>query len=197
MKKSILLVLLLVLLQNAFAQDKIIKQNGEEIKARVVEIKLQEIVFQHPDSLTGTLYHLPKTDVFMIQFANGTKEVFAQNVAEASAEGVNISNPEEMYELGRDDARKMYRGNGAMWGSAGCAFVFPYGLAGSAAIGLTKPKAHRNPVSNVSYLADPNYVRGYEMQAHRKKAGKVVAGAGIGFVTAISVVVIMFSSMHH
>ena len=194
MKQSILLVLLMAVMQSTFAQDRIVKLNGDEVKARVVEIKLQEIVFQHPDSANGTLQFMPKADVFMIQFANGTKEVFAQSAFESKSDVVIRRSPDEMYELGRQDARQLYKGNGAMWGSAGCALLFPYGLAGSAAIGLTKPKAYNNPVSDFTYLSDPDYVKGYEKQAHRKKAGKVALGTGIGLATITTIVVVMLTS---
>ncbi|MEJ8802608.1 hypothetical protein [Pontibacter sp. H249] len=197
MKKSILLLLLLLAVtQYSFSQDRIVKQNGDELMARVLEIKLQEIVYQHPDSLEGILYILPKADVFMIHFANGTKEVFKQSFPENQVNNYSLADPAEMYQLGRNDARLLYKGNGAMWGSAGCALFFPYGLAGSAAIGLTKPRAFRNPVSNINYLADPNYVKGYEQQAHRKKVGKVAAGAGIGLATITTIAVIVLSSVY-
>ncbi|WP_299818339.1 hypothetical protein [uncultured Pontibacter sp.] len=197
MKKCILLLLLLLAaLQTTFAQDRIVKLNGDELMARVLEIKLQEIVYQHPDSLHGALHTLPKADVFMIHFANGTKEVFTQNLPESQTSSSNYLNPDQMYQLGSDDARRLYKGTGAMWGSAGCALFFPYGLAGSAAIGLTKPKAYRNPVSNINYLTDPHYVKGYEQQAHRKKAGKVAAGAGIGLAAITAVVVVVLASVY-
>ena len=197
MKKSVLLLLLLALTQNAFAQDRIVKLNGDEILARVLEIGLQEVKFQHPDSLQGVLHSMPKSDIFMIQFANGTKEVFSQNLTENQPQNLSHADPNSMYQLGREDARRLYKGNGAMWGSAGCALFLPYGLAGSAAIGLVRPRAFRNPVSNISYLADPNYVKGYEQQAHRKKVGKVAAGAGIGVATITAIAVAIVVSVYN
>lgn len=191
MKKSLLLGLLLVLVQSTFAQDKIVKTNGDEFMARVLEIKLQEIVYQHPDSAEGKVYFIPKSDVFMVKYANGTKEIIAQ----ASGDNSMITmTPEQMYELGRNDAKLLYKGTGAMWGSAASSFAFPYGLAGAAAIGLVKPKAHNHPVSDINYLSDPNYVRGYEDKAKRKKWGKVAAGTGIGLGAFSVVAAAVFAS---
>lgn len=187
MKRNIIFALLLLLLQHAFAQDVIVKVNGEEMAARVAEITLHDIIYQHPDSAQGMLHHIAKADVFMVKFANGTKEVFAQNLPETDSTVVPESSPEQMYELGRKDAELLYKGKGAMWGSAASSFIFPYGLAGSVAIGLVRPKAANNPVSNLNYLSDPNYVRGYEDRAKKRKLGKAAAGAGIG-VGAFTVV---------
>jgi hypothetical protein len=177
MKKTLTLAILILFIQNAFAQDVIVKLNGDEIPARVKEITLQNIYYQHPDSVKGLVHSITRADIFMVKFANGTKEVFEENISESEA----IITPQQMYEIGRQDAKDLYKGNGAMWGSAACALVFPYGLVGSAAIGLTRPKAYNNPVSNRSYLADQNYVNGYEIQAGKKKTKKTLAGAGIGF----------------
>lgn len=192
MKKYLLLSLLVLLLQNAFAQDVIIKLTGEELVARVKEITLQDIVFQHPDSAQGIMHRIAKADVFMVRFANGTKEVFTQNLPENQLTSAEATNTADMYLLGREDAIRYYKGNGAMWGSAACALVFPYGLAGSAIIGFTRPKAHNHMVSDVRYLSDPHYIKGYEEQARRKKIGKAAAGAGIGtatiFVAAFAIV---------
>lgn len=193
MKKNILLAILILLLQNAFAQDVIVKLNGDEVKARILEIKLQEIVYSHPDSMDGKMLMLPTAEVFMVRFANGTKEMIAKPDASQSNELART--PEQMYELGQKDAQLLYKGNGAMWGSAASSFVFPYGLAGSAAIGLVKPKAENHPVSDVRYLSDPDYVRGYEDKAKRKKWGKVAAGTGIGLGVASVFIAILVTQV--
>jgi hypothetical protein len=189
--KRILSILFMILLhQHVYAQDKIVKVSGEEIPARVLEITLHEILFQHPDSLQGITQRLAKSDVFMVRFENGTKEVFAQNLPGSTAAEA-LRTPDEMYNLGRQDALKYYKGNGAMWGSAASSLVmFPIGLAGSLAIGATPPKVEKQPVSDVQLLMDPAYVKGYKEQAHRKKKGKALAGVGIG--AGIQLAMVMF-----
>ncbi len=179
MKKNLLLVLCLVLVRGAFGQDTIVKRNGDEVLARVVEINLEGIMYQHPDSVEGILYQIPKSEVFMVRYANGTKEMMAETVSPQSLAAP--ATPTQMYELGRKDAETLYKGKGAMWGSAASSFMFPYGLAGSVIIGAVPPKAANHPVSNISYLSDPDYVRGYEDRAKKRKLGKAAAGAGIGF----------------
>lgn len=77
MKKYILSALFFLFLYNAYAQDVILKLNGEEISARVTEINLNEVVYQHPDSVQGIFYGIPKAEVFMVTFANGSKELIS------------------------------------------------------------------------------------------------------------------------
>lgn len=184
MKQCLLLCLLLVLMQSAFAQDKIVKLDSNEMKVRVLEIKLQGIAYQHPDSAEGKVYLIPKSDVFMVQYANGAKEVITETSADTASvhsDGNVISRtPEQMYELGQYDAQRLYEGANAKWGSVTSGLFLWYGLAASVAIGSVRPKATNNPVSDKSYLLDPNYVKGYEDRAHKKKLGKVAAGTAIG-----------------
>ncbi|MDP1800052.1 MAG: hypothetical protein Q8L81_01780 [Bacteroidota bacterium] len=55
--------------------DLVIMKNGDEVKARVLEITPIEIKYKKCLSPDGPLYVVKKNDVFMIKYANGTKEV--------------------------------------------------------------------------------------------------------------------------
>lgn len=57
------------------AQDIIIKKNGEEITAKVMEIGTSEIKYKKPGNAEGPLYAIPRSDVFMIKYADGSKDV--------------------------------------------------------------------------------------------------------------------------
>lgn len=69
-------LLLLSMLNIASAQDIITLKNGEEISAKVTEIELNLIKYRRFDNQTGPVYTVNKTDVFMIKYENGTKDVF-------------------------------------------------------------------------------------------------------------------------
>ncbi len=60
-------------------QDILIKKNGDELKVKVTEINQIDIIFIYSDSLSGPLYIISKSEVFMIKFSNGVKEVFDIN----------------------------------------------------------------------------------------------------------------------
>ncbi|MEM6522940.1 MAG: hypothetical protein AAF693_04075 [Bacteroidota bacterium] len=68
------------------AQDIIILKNGEELEAKVSEILRTSIKYKRFDNLSGPIYTLQKSEVFMIKFENGTKEVFNTSASGGHAE---------------------------------------------------------------------------------------------------------------
>lgn len=73
MKKSTLFILLLAFL-NAFSQDVIIKKNGEEITAKVIEITDESVKYKKWDD--SPVYSLDKAQVFKIKYENGQSDFF-------------------------------------------------------------------------------------------------------------------------
>ena len=55
--------------------DVIMLRNGEEIKGKVLEINLTEVKYKRCDNPNGPIISLRKQDVFIIKYANGTKDV--------------------------------------------------------------------------------------------------------------------------
>ncbi|MDO6391288.1 hypothetical protein Q4E40_14200 [Pontibacter sp. BT731] len=195
MKGAVLLLLFFSLHHLLLAQDTIIKKTGEEIPSRVLEITLHEVLYQHPDSLQGITWRLPKAEVFMVKFENGTKEVFEQQPDSLSGIAPGMT-ADELYALGMADAKQYYKGNGAMWGSAASTMVmFPLGLAGSLVIGATPPKVKSTLVSDVRLLEEQDYLKGYKEQAARKKRGKALAGVGIGAGIQLGLIILIVSTL--
>jgi hypothetical protein len=60
----------------ASAQDIIIKKNGDDIKAKVLEITQTEIKYKRFDNLEGPTIIIPIKGILMITYQNGTKETF-------------------------------------------------------------------------------------------------------------------------
>jgi hypothetical protein len=58
------------------AQDIIYRIDGTEIKAKVIEITTDAIKYRNFDQPTGPVRNILLTDVFMIIYEDGTKEVF-------------------------------------------------------------------------------------------------------------------------
>lgn len=63
---------------SAYAQDIIVKKNGEEIRSKVEQVLDAEIKYRKAENSTGPLYSVKKSDVFMIRYENGTKDVFGE-----------------------------------------------------------------------------------------------------------------------
>lgn len=68
-------ILLSCITNYLFSQDLIVLKNGDEIKSKVLEITPAEIKYKKFDNLDGPTVTILKTDVFMIKYQNGTKEV--------------------------------------------------------------------------------------------------------------------------
>jgi hypothetical protein len=61
---------------SASGQDVIMKKTGEEIKGKVTEILDADIKYVKEDNPTGPVYSVKKSEVLLIIFANGKKEIF-------------------------------------------------------------------------------------------------------------------------
>lgn len=72
MKKLFLSTLGILIISKLFAQDFIIKSTGDEIKAKVLEITINEIKYKKFTDLEGPIISILKSEVFMIKYANGT-----------------------------------------------------------------------------------------------------------------------------
>jgi hypothetical protein len=59
-----------------FAQDMIILKTGDEIKSKVLEITPDLVKYTKWENQEGPSYSTNKSDIFMIKYANGTKDVF-------------------------------------------------------------------------------------------------------------------------
>lgn len=87
MRQFILLALLALCTSVAYAQDQLTKRNGDELAVKVMEITPAEVKFRLASNPDGPLISIWKSDVFMIRYANGTKEVFNNLPVYPSAAG--------------------------------------------------------------------------------------------------------------
>ena len=69
--------------------DIIFLKNGDEIKAKVLEIGVAEIKYVNCDNRSGPTFVILKKDVFMIKYPNGTKTVFNDEKAENKKQNSN------------------------------------------------------------------------------------------------------------
>ncbi|UOQ72894.1 hypothetical protein [Hymenobacter cellulosilyticus] len=76
MQRIVLTLFFVLLALVTQAQDVLTKQNGEEVQVKVLEITPTEVHYKRFDYLDGPLIIVRKSDVFMIRYANGTKELF-------------------------------------------------------------------------------------------------------------------------
>jgi len=63
---------------SAMAQDVIVLKNGAEIQALVQEIGIDNVKYKKSDNPDGPNYTMRQSDIVMIRFANGSREVFSE-----------------------------------------------------------------------------------------------------------------------
>jgi hypothetical protein len=161
-------------------QDIITTKKGEDIQSKVMEITLSELKYKNFNNLNGPLISILKSDVLMIRYENGTKDIFRdENLAPS---GVAIKGENENYKLGQQDARRYYKG----YRAAGTGTLVT-GLVLSPLLGLVPAFATTSAVPqeiNLNYpdpkrMKNADYSNGYLDQSFKIKKSKVWTNLGI------------------
>ncbi len=74
--KPILTAILTITILICNAQDIIIYKDGNEQQAKVLKIGANEIVFKKYNNLNGPEYTKSKSNIFMIRYEDGSKDLF-------------------------------------------------------------------------------------------------------------------------
>ena len=97
--KKILLILSVLCSLSAMAQDVIVKQNGDEIQCKILEVNKNEVKYKRWTNQDGPSFAEKKSEIFMIKYENGEKDMIAHSspVSESSAvsSGMNSVDPNE------------------------------------------------------------------------------------------------------
>ena len=91
-KATHLIIILTFFICGMSAQDIIIMKNGQEVEVIVKEVGLNSIKYVKFDNPSGPIYVEKKTDIFMIKYANGTKDVFGVQPIEENASTPHFEN---------------------------------------------------------------------------------------------------------
>jgi hypothetical protein len=75
---SFVLFSILFFSNTLFAQDSIVLINNDVILAKVEEIDVNDIKYHKADNINGPVYDLPKSNIYMIIYMNGTRDVMNQ-----------------------------------------------------------------------------------------------------------------------
>ncbi|MEO9872363.1 hypothetical protein [Ekhidna sp.] len=79
--RKLLIILLSISFMVSAAQDIITKRDGNDIKSIVIEILPNAVKYRNHDNQKGPIYTLNKSEVFMIKYENGSKDIFASQTA--------------------------------------------------------------------------------------------------------------------
>jgi len=114
---KIISLAIFLLCATVFAQDFITKTNGEDIKAKVIEVGTTEIRYKKYEFPDGPLYVILKSEVLMIRYENGSKDIFNNQspvpntpAAQPLIQASNLENlsDNEMALRGEQDALQNY-----------------------------------------------------------------------------------------
>ncbi|OFX70875.1 MAG: hypothetical protein A2X12_05000 [Bacteroidetes bacterium GWE2_29_8] len=175
-----------VVTTSIFSQDIITKKTGEDISAKVSEITQTEIKYKKFDNLEGPIVSILKSEVIMIRYENGTKDVFNETSAQSvvsSQTTVNNVTDEDMALKGREDAKANYRGakSGAGWTAATTILFSPIiGVIPAVACSSAAPSDDNLNYRDNNLMKNTAYSKAYIDQAHKTKKKKVWTSFGIG-----------------
>ena len=172
----------------AAATDVIVRTNGDELPGRVLSITPALVRYLPAAPAPPDTASLAAADVFMVRYANGTKELMRADADAAAASPLVGLNAEQRYTLGRQDSRQYYQpAKGVFWGTfaATVATTSYGGIVTGGIISLTPPQRQNLLAPQPQLLDDPDYYRGYRKQAQNRKLGKAAAGFGVGVAAEV------------
>ena len=90
MKKLVFsFVLALALAGTSYAQDLITKNDGTDIKAKILEVSPTEIRYKNWDNLEGPTFVIHTSEILIVRYSNGTNQVF-KNRKESSSDIADV-----------------------------------------------------------------------------------------------------------
>ncbi len=178
---SLLIIALCIISISTNAQDIITKKDGTDISAKVLELTITEIKYKRVDNLSGPIYTLPKADVLMIRYEDGTKDIFNEVV---SSESKSLPD-DEMCEKGKEDAKMYYKAKktGAGWTLATAAVPVTaplFGLIPAIKCSSAVPADKNLNYPDKELMQNTDYSRCYKRQAKKMKTKKIWKFYAIG-----------------
>ena len=203
---------MLITVMSVKAQDIITKKNGDDLKAKVLEVNQTEIKYKKFESPNGATYTMLKSEIMIILYADGTKDIFNEEKnppqpqpQKEKEKEVAIDNTKNemglsMSELGKEDAKHNYRKyHGAVFATVICSVLDP-------AIGLIPAISCSSRRPGLKYLHCPNpqlfesnieYRTAYTEKAFKMKRHKVWTGFTVGSITSFIIGAAIVASSGH
>ena len=181
MKKIITSFIATFLIANLlFSQDVLTKKTGDDIKAKVLEVTTTEVKYKKFDNLNGPIFSILKSELLLIRYENGSKDVFNEN--KKSEE--KIVSIKDLYFDGESDANKFYKGYkgaGSTVLATGLLLSPLVGLIPAAICASSAPQDENLGYPSSDLMKNSEYANGYRNRAKKIKQNKVWTNLGVAF----------------
>jgi hypothetical protein len=187
MKNILTILTISLIIIQANAQDVITKKNSDDIKAKVLEVTTTEIKYKRFEDVNGPTFSLLKSEVLMVRYENGSKDVFNDKQSSSSTD-------DEMRAKGKQDAKIYDKGakSGAGWTAAATVLTSPlFGLIPAAICASTEPSDQNLNYKDYDLMKNYAYNQAYSKEAHKIKRRKVWTSYGIGFGCWIALIALL------
>ncbi len=186
MKRIVYFILTLGLFTTSiYSQDVITKKTGEDIISKISEITQTEIKYKKFDNLQGPTFSILKSEVLMVRYENGTKDIFSEATNQSTINtqtSVEAISNVDMAEKGKEDALANYRGakSGAGWTAATTILFSPIiGVIPAVACSSAAPSDDNLNYRDRDLMKNSAYSKAYIDQAHKTKKKKIWTSFGI------------------
>ena len=96
MKNIILFITITIItVSSALAQDRLFFLTGDETDVKITEITSSEVKYKRLDNLEGPTFSTLKSELFMVKYANGEKEMMTSQADEAATQPAAINTEQE------------------------------------------------------------------------------------------------------
>jgi hypothetical protein len=182
--KYLLLITSFVWSTVAFCQDTIVQKNGASIPAKVMEIDKSNVKYKKFENPDGPSYILPKADIRIIKYQNGSVDTFTVAAGQAP---VRLNPQSEMYLKGFKDGETNYTRYrpAANWTFALAVPLNVFGIIPAAAMSATPPLKENLGKPDETLVNNPEYMTGYIAGAKDKKGSKVMKSFIWGGLTSL------------
>ncbi|MFD2514156.1 hypothetical protein ACFSRY_09785 [Pontibacter locisalis] len=185
--RNLLLVVLCLIVTGSWAQDVIVKRNGEQVVGRIVNLSADSVHYRYFSDQNGPLLAMSRQDVAHLRL---TVPENPEKLAEQTYvdEKTTVVEQAELRLQAKLDANAYYKARGVFWTTMGSTIMHPAaGLVTGAVISAVSPNINSDYNPNRHLLKEPVYRETFLKQARKRKIGKAAAGFGAG-AAVISVV---------
>lgn len=223
MKKNTFIVVLIFCSIFVNAQDIIYKNNGTEIKVKIIELTTETVKYKNFEQLQGPIRNILLSDVFMIIYKDGTKEVIKKSASTQSQTQIqpkiqsqpqqqaptiimpkietvkdnNLLSYQDFCFRGQQDAARYYTGYSSASSWTGATTILAGGLIGlipAIACSSSKPSMSSLTFPDQELMKNTGYYNCYMQEAKRIKSRKVWTMFGIGVGVNVAVILLLTSS---